>query len=126
MKKINLILFLIALQFTATAQISAVFSDIFPDSAKIRVGLVGDFELNSNAITAKFFSKFYNGGYISSDLKNQVLDRIKNQNRIGADLNYGAYVGIKLDSLCHKKDVSLFFSLRDREHFKNSTRFSLQ
>ena len=115
-KKI-LLLLIIGLQLRSTAQITAVFSDVFPDAAKTRIGLVGDFDINSNSITSKFFSKFYKGGYIDSDLKKQVLDRLKNQNRIGADVNYGAYVGIKLDSIFHKKNISLFFSLRDREHF---------
>ena len=109
-KKILLLLF-IGLQLRSTAQITAVFSDVFPDAAKTRIGLVGDFDINSNSITSKFFSKFYKGGYIDSDLKKQVLDRLKNQNRIGADVNYGAYVGIKLDSIFHKKNISLFFLL---------------
>jgi hypothetical protein len=116
-KKILLLLVFIGIQQAAQSQISAIFSDVFPDSAKTRIGLVGDFSLNSNAITAEFFSKFYKGGYIDADMKGRVLDRIKDQNRIGADVNYGAYVGIKVDSICHKKDISLFFSIRDREHF---------
>ena len=57
-KKI-LLLLIIGLQLRSTAQITAVFSDVFPDAAKTRIGLVGDFDINSNSITSKFFSKFY-------------------------------------------------------------------
>ncbi|MCX6295686.1 MAG: DUF5723 family protein [Bacteroidetes bacterium] len=104
------------------AQISAIFSDEFPDSSKTRVGLIGDFGINSTALTSQFISKFYNGGFINTELKNQVLSRVKNMNTVGVDLNYGIYLGLKLDSLFHKKNVSLFFSMRDRAHF--DARFS--
>lgn len=122
MKKTVFILFIFFAQLNADAQISAVFSDEFPDSSKTRIGLAGDFGVNSTSLTAEFISKFYRGGYINVGLKDQVLSRTKNMNSIGADLNYGVYVGLKLDSLFHKENVSLFFSLRDRAHF--DARFS--
>lgn len=117
MKKILFILTLFTIQNKTEAQISAIFSDEFPDSTKVRVGLTADYGINASALTAQFVSKFYKGGFIDVDLKDQVLSRTKNMNTIGGDLNYGVYVGIKLDSLCHKQNVSLFFSLRDRAHF---------
>lgn len=117
MKKILFILTILFVQTNAEAQIAAIFSDEFPDSTKTRVGLIADFGINSTSLTSQFVSKFYKGGFIDKDLKDQVLNRTKNSNIIGADLNYGVYVGIKLDSLMHKKNISLFFSLRDRAHF---------
>ena len=122
MKKILFLLFILINQFTSEAQIAAIFSDEFPDSARTRIGLVGEYGINSNAFTTAFVSKFYKGGYIDAELKNDVLKRTENMNTIGADLNYGVYVGIKLDSIFHKKNISLFFSLRDRAHF--DARFS--
>ncbi len=117
MKKILFILAILSVQINADAQIAAIFSDEFPDSTKLRIGLVADYGVNATALTAQFVNKFYKGGFIDVDLKDQVLKRTKNMNNIGADLNYGIYVGIKLDSLFHKKNVSLFFSVRDRAHF---------
>jgi len=118
LKKIYfLIVTAISFQFQLNAQIAAIFSDEFPDSTKTRIGLVADYGLNATAFTTQFISKFYNGGYIDTDLKEQVLKRTKNMNTIGADLNYGVYVGVKLDSFFHKKNISLFFSLRDKAHF---------
>ncbi len=117
LKKIVLFLVFAFIEIGSQAQISAIFSDEFPDSTKTRVGITGDFDMNASALTSEFLSKFYKGGFIDDDLKNRVLDRTRNMNTIGANLNYGVYVGIKLDSLFHKQNVSLFFSLRDRAHF---------
>jgi len=117
LKKILFILAILSAPMLADAQISAIFSDEFPDSTKTRVGLTADYGLNATALTSQFVSKFYKGGFIDKGLKDQVLNRTKNMNTIGADLNYGVYVGIKLDSIFHKKNVSLFFSMRDRAHF---------
>jgi len=113
---LSIVVTLISVQIS-NAQIAAIFSDEFPDSTKTRVGLVAEYGLNATAFTTQFISKFYKGGYIDADLKDQVLKRTSNMNTIGADLNYGGYVGIKLDSFFHKKNVSLFFSLRDKAHF---------
>ena len=117
MKKLLFILLFISIRFTLSSQIAAIFADEFPDSASTRIGICAEGGINSTAFTAQFLSKFYKGGYIDKEQKDQVLDRVRNQNIIGADLNYGVYVGLKLDSLFHKKNISLFFSLRDRAHF---------
>lgn len=117
MKKILFTLAIFSVQLNTDAQIAAIFSDEFPDSTKTRIGLIADYGINATAITSRFVNKFYKGRFIDADLKDQVLKRTKNMNNIGADLNYGIYVGIKLDSIFHKKNVSLFFSVRDRAHF---------
>jgi hypothetical protein len=119
-KKFFIIQFVTFIFYSANAQIANIFADQFPDSAKTRVGIVGDYDLNSNSLTNAFLTKFYTGGYINDDLKNSVLDRVKNQNRVGADLNYGVYAAFKLDSLFHKKNLSLFFGVHNREHFDAS------
>ena len=117
MKKILFTLAIFSVQINADAQIAAIFSDEFPDSTKTRIGLVADYGINATALTSQFINKFYKGGFIDADLKDKVLKRTKKMNTIGADLNYGIYVGIKLDSIFHKKNISLFFSVRDRAHF---------
>ncbi len=104
------------------SQMPLIYSDEFPDSAKFRVGIAADFSLNSNCLTTNFISKFYNGGYIDKELKNSVLEKVKQKNRIGLDFNYGIYAAFAPDSFMHKKNISFFFSLRDRQHF--DARFS--
>lgn len=116
MKKI-LLLFFTFLLLKSEAQITAIFADEFPDSAKARIGITADYDLGSNNLTNEFSSIYYRGGYINNALKDEVLGRTKNKNRVGANLNYGIYAAFKLDSLFHKKDISLFFSIKNREHF---------
>ncbi len=101
----------------AEAQIANIFADEFPDSAKTRIGIFANYGLGSNNLTNAFVEKFYTGGYINSELKDEVLSRTKNKNRIGADINGGIYGAFKLDSLCHRKNLSIFFAVKDREHF---------
>jgi hypothetical protein len=119
-KKSFLILFISSLSQLLLAQIPTIYSTTFPDSSSISTGIIGEYGINANAFTTQFLSKFYSGGYIDSNLKNQVLDKTKNKNRIGADINYGIFAAFKLDSLFHKKDFSVFISLRDRQHFDAS------
>ncbi|MFL5762877.1 MAG: DUF5723 family protein [Bacteroidia bacterium] len=117
MKKILFISLILFSGFRLRSQIAVVFSDEFPDSSRTRVGLTGDYGINSTALTGEFVSTFYKGGFIDKEKKDRVLDRARNLNVLGADLNYGVFAAFKPDSLFHKKNVSLFFSLRDRAHF---------
>lgn len=115
-KKIFSILFITFIHLISQAQIATIYVEEFLDSSKTRIGISADYDLNSNAFTNAFISKFYKGGYIDTDLKNSVLKRAKNTNRIGGNFNYGINGVINLDSLNHKKNISVFFSVRDRMH----------
>jgi hypothetical protein len=117
LKRSLLILCILLLRFPVWSQITAVFSDEFPDSSRLRIGITGDLGINSNSLNAEFVSAFYKGGYIDKEMKDRVLDRTHNLNVVGADMNYGIFVGFKPDSLFHNKNASIFFSLRDRAHF---------
>jgi hypothetical protein len=108
------------LSFRSHAQISLIFADDFPDSAKTRVGIQADYSIGSNNLTNEFMGKFYNGGYIDTELKNEVLSRTKNKNRLGADVNTGIFFAFKPDSVFHKKNLSFFLAIKDRQHFDAS------
>lgn len=112
-----ILLFLIAFSFHSYSQIASIFSDAFPDSASTRVGVKADYDIGSNNITNAFLGKFYKGGFIDKELKDEVLNRSKNKNRIGANVNTGIYAAFKLDSLMHHKNLSVFFTVKDRQHF---------
>lgn len=116
MKKILTILFITLIALNSEAQIAKIFANDFTDSNTLRFGIISDYDLNSNAITNTFSKKFYTGGYINNDLKNTVLNRVKNNNRIGGNINNGIYAAFKLNSFDYK-NVSVFFSIRDRAHF---------
>jgi hypothetical protein len=113
-------LLLILFHFQSKAQIASIFADEFPDSARTRIGVNVDYAIGSNNLTNEFIGKFYKGGYIDEELKGQVLSRTKNKNRLGADVNTGIYAAFKLDSLFHRKNISIFFAIKDRQHFDAS------
>lgn len=117
MKKIFIIWCILSGSLHSKAQIAAIFADEFEDSPNIHFGIVGDYDINSNSITNAFTSKFYRGGYINDELKNSVLDRVKNNNRVGGNINMGIYYAFKLNPLDQQNKISLFFSIRDRAHF---------
>jgi hypothetical protein len=52
--------------------------------------IYGNGVANSNAITGKLTNAFIKGGYIGDDIKNTTLDRLKDKNRLGVEVNYGA------------------------------------
>jgi Family of unknown function (DUF5723) len=116
-KKIFTILLITCYSFATNAQIANIFADEFKDGLITHIGIVGDYDINSNAITNQFTQKFYTGGYINEELKNLVLSRIKNENRIGGNINSGIFAAFKSDPYGKYKNISLFFSVRDRSHF---------
>lgn len=118
MKKFTIILIVAALsQYTLKAQIGAIFSDDFPEFSTARIGITGEYDLNSNALPNSFISKFYTGGYIDESLKNNVLEGLRNKNRIGGNYGMGIYAAYRPDSISHKKRyLSFFVSVRDRFH----------
>lgn len=115
-RRLGFFLFTLA-TFPATAQLTSIFADEFPDSASTRIGIIADYELGSNNLTNAFLEKFYTGGYIDAGMKDEVLSRTENKNRVGANINGGIYGAFALDSLFHKPNFGLFFSIKDREHF---------
>lgn len=117
MKKLAIVLTVLFINQVLKAQIAAIFSDDFPETARARIGFTGDYDLNSNALTNSLISKFYTGGYIDESLKNSVLEQVRNKNRIGGNYSYGIYAAFKPDSVLHNKYISLFVSVRDRFHF---------
>ena len=117
MRKHLILLLIFIYNFKTEAQLPTIFSKETSDSSHLHIGVIGDAGFNSSALTTHFISKFYTGSYIDQDTKDGVLNRTKNTNRIGADVNYGAFVSVKADSLFHKKGISYFLSIRNREHF---------
>ncbi len=116
MRKLFIILLITFINHRAKSQIASIFSDEFSDSSKTHFGITGDYDFNSNALTNSLLAKFYLGGYIDTDLKNSVLNRLKNENRLGGNIDYGAYASVKMKSFLGSKFISLFFSARDRTH----------
>jgi hypothetical protein len=116
-KRFIVIVFIVLVKSSLNAQLDAIFSDNFPSEATTRVGVVANYDFNSNVLTNNLLSKFYTGGFIDENMKSSAYDKLKNKNRVGGNVNYGFYAAYKPDSISHKKYVSFFVSMRDRYHF---------
>ena len=110
MKRVIVLFFIALHSITIKAQIATIFGDEFKDGSTTHVGIMGDYDINSNAITNQFTKKIYKGGYLNEELKNSILSRIKNDNRIGGNVNSGIFAAFKLDPYGKYKNTSLFFS----------------
>jgi len=95
---------------------ASIFDQEILGATKTRIGISGDYDINSNTITNSFLKKFYTGGYIDNEFKKSVSDRLKNSNRIGGNVNVGVYGSFKLNSINNSKEISLFFAVKDRTH----------
>ena len=77
----------------------------------------GSYYINSNALTTELVNKFIYGGYISTSVKDRVKRKLAYSDRVGGDVDYGMNVTWKPDSLFHKKNLSVNFSMKDRLHY---------
>lgn len=116
MKKNYILFYLLILFSNGKAQIATLFNEELSDLPTTRMGITSDYFVNASSLTTTFINKFYTGGYIDATLKDQVRNKTKNSNRLGAELNYGIFAAFKMDSLFHKDVFNLFFSVRDRFH----------
>jgi hypothetical protein len=115
-KKIYILFYLLILFSNGKAQIATLFTEELCDLPNVRMGITSDYFVNASSLTANFINKFYAGGHIDVPLKDQVRNRTKNSNRLGAEVNYGIFAAFKPDSLFRKGAFNLFFSIRDRFH----------
>ena len=117
MRKFYILFYLLIYLSEGYSQIAVIFPDEYADSSKVRIGIATDGFANASSLTVDFIKTFYRGNYLDVNLKDKVLARTKNINRIGAELNTGIFATFKLDSFCHRTGFHLFFSIRDRQHF---------
>ena len=113
----NCMFIFLSFPFLPSKNCIAQKTDTVSSDHYLEVELGGGYYLNSNAITTEFTSFFYKGGFITPEVKDRVQDKLKYSNRIGGDLDYGISIAWKPDSLWHKNNLSLNFSLKDRFHY---------
>lgn len=114
-------LFLLPLLFAAKgySQTGYSLSNYYLDSAKIAVGISGEFLINSTVLTNEFFGKFINGGYIDKELKDKISGKLLLSNRLGGDVNYGLFYAQRINRLFGKPfyRFNYFVSITNRQHF---------
>lgn len=117
MKKLFTIFIITLSGLTAKGQVESFFVSEFDSPERTSVGILSNYDIKSNNITSAFSNKFITGGFIDDELKNSVLDRSKNANRIGGNLNSGIFSTFGLTSDTAQNNLNLFVSIKDRAHF---------
>src|SRR5581483_4285724 len=104
---------------TASAQWNKDYADN-KQQAKFSVGVCGNLDFGSNAITSDFAYSFYRGNYLDSALKKQVSSNLKTNNRIGFNFSYGLYAVLYNDTIRKKRVFNFFAALKQRNYFNAS------
>ena len=88
MRKLISILFLLTSCSVFAQQLNPAF--IIQEEGQNHI-IKGDFEAyhSSGDLKNDFTNKFIRGGFIDSTLKQSILNKLKEENRIGAEINYG-------------------------------------
>ncbi len=83
------------------------------------VGSIAEIQYNSSSITNQFVNNFYQGNYITTEIKEATSSQLTSGNFLGADANYGLYSSLKLNSFLGRNPYQLnwFIGAYHREHF---------
>src|SRR5208282_6942853 len=87
-----------------------------PDS-KYAAGVYGSIDYSSNSVTTNFVANYETGSYINEGMKQEVVSKLSNFNRLGYELNYGLYGILYKDTLHGKRLFNFFFSLSHKDYF---------
>jgi len=98
------------------------FSQILtPDTSKKKeqsIEFAGDFFISSNAISNTFIKEFYNGNFLTEELKLDVSEKLISKNRLGGAFKSG--LTYSYHSLEGKNKPIVSFSFFDRHHLNMS------
>lgn len=86
-----------------------------PGTGKYSVGIYGNADYSSSAVTTAFATSFLTGQYINDGLKQQVVSNLETANRAGFLLNTGI-VGVLYNDSMGKHGFNFFFALRERAY----------
>ena len=87
MKKTLLSIIFLFVVKSIFAQLEIINPNQYKNSKNFLV-VDGDYQLNSNSIAVDFINKYYIGGYISNDIKNNTFKNLRENNTIGGFFNY--------------------------------------
>ncbi len=87
-----------------------------PGTGKFLVGIYGDAEYSSNAVTSAFAANFIQGSFLNDALKQQVSSNLQSTNRLGYSLNYGAIGVLYNDTIKNKRVFNFFLALRHKDY----------
>ncbi len=86
-----------------------------PGEGKHLAGIYGDADFSSSAITSSFAGSFIDGGNLDN-YKDAVSSNLKNSNRLGYSLNYGAFAVLYNYTIKSKRAFNFFVALRHKDY----------
>lgn len=90
-----------------------------PGTGKYLAAIYGGADYSSSAITSAFALNFETGSNMDN-FKDQVSSNLKNSNRLGYSLNYGAFGVLYNDTIKKKRIFNFFVALRHRDYLNIS------
>lgn len=106
------------LPFYALAQTSLLFEENYPGNKTV-FGFTVDYSIASVSIAVKFQNAFLQSKFIDNDLKDESLDMMKDENRIGSRLNAGTYFRKNSKRFWGIDSASWFVAVKERSHFNS-------
>ncbi len=86
-----------------------------PAEGKYLLGVYGNADYSSSAVTSTFAQNFVLGGNMDN-YKDQVSAKLKNANRLGYSLNYGIFGVLYNDTIKGKRAFNFFVALRHKAY----------
>ena len=88
------------------------------DSNTVISGGLGEVQYNSSAIANEFAKTFYEGGYLTNEIKQGSSSRMTDFNKLGLDVNYGVYTSLRLSKVLGRNPYRFnwFIGIYDRAH----------
>jgi hypothetical protein len=95
---------------------NTLFNDSFATKKHFNIEYFGDLTAKSNAFPNSFYIDFYNGGYLTEDIKQAAAKNLKAVNRFGVDAAMGIAFRHQLDTIFKKTGWSYTIRMAERRH----------
>lgn len=93
-----------------------LFSDSVGSSKHFNVEVFGNITAKSNAFPNSFYTEFYQGGYLTNEVKQTAAKELKNINRFGGDADFGLLYRQSLDTIFKQTGWGYSFRIAERRH----------
>jgi hypothetical protein len=93
-----------------------LFNDSVNGSKPFSLSILGNVTAKSNAFPNHFYTTFYQGGYLTDEIKRKAADKLQELNRFGADADFNLLFRYSPDTLLGKTGWSYTMRVAERRH----------
>jgi len=115
-KKVLYIFIVICATNAVSGQSHFSISDYGVDSSRMSMGLYGEYQLGSTALTNRLYMDILRGNHIEKKVFDKVSKRLVKFNKAGGDMNYGLFFSHKIDTLFGERGFSYYVNIAERIH----------